>query len=1082
MMFSKKIPFLFFLGILSILLSNPVTGKEKEKGWDITKPRGPHKIVEFTVTEGTWMNLDVHPKGTEIVFDLLGDIYKLPIQGGEAVLLSGGPALEVHPRYSPDGTKILFTSDRGGADNIWVMMADGTEKRAITKEDYRLCNNAVWMPGGQYIVAKKHFSSHRSLGSGEMWLYHLSGTTGVRLTHRKNEQQDVGEPGVSPDGKYVYFSEDMSGGSSFQYNKDPNKQIYMIRRYSFERGRVENVVTGDGGAVRPQVSPGGKLLAFIRRDRGKSVLYLQEILTGRQWPIYDGMSRDQQETWATFGVYPNYNWTPDGKSIIFWARGKIWRIDVKSKKVAPIPFRAKVKQIIVEALKFKQKVFTPEFTVKMIRQPALSPDGKWLAFHGLGHIWFKELPGGKPLRMTAAREFEYYPSFSPDGKSLIYTTWEDLKKGTVKIYSLTEKKSRLLVEKAGSYHHPRFSADGKEVVYQRGGGNGILGFGSSLEPGLYRIPSSGGKALLVTREGSRPSFSPDGKRIFFFSHQGSKKAIKSVNLWGGGERTHFTSDHGTEIVLSPDQKWVAFVERFRCYLAPFPKTGRTIHLSPGMRELPSCQLGPKSAFFLHWSQDSQSIHWLLGEGYFSRSLKSCFSWLRKKDEKAEADPKVLSIGLKARSDEPLGTLALVGGRIITMKGREVIEGGTVIIQGNRIAALGKRENIKIPPEAKVIDVSLKTIIPGLIDVHAHMGTSRNGLSPQQQWSYYAALAYGVTTTHDPSANSEMVFSQSEMVRSGVMVGPRIYSTGTILYGASGDIKAIINNIEDARFHMERMKAMGAFSVKSYNQPRRNQRQQVIQAAREMKMLVVPEGGSFFLHNMTMILDGHTGIEHSVPVTPLYSDMIQLWRASKTGYTPTLLVAYGGLWGENYWYQKKEVWKDQRLLKYYPRTIIDARSRRRIMVPEEEFGHIRSARTCKALLDHGVRIQLGAHGQLHGLGSHWEMWAFVQGGFTPWEALRSATLQGAQYLSMESEIGSLEVGKLADLVVLLKNPLENIENSASVCYTVINGRIYIAETMEETGNYHRPREKFYWEWENCPLWAGEREKKLCGCQH
>jgi imidazolonepropionase-like amidohydrolase len=394
----------------------------------------------------------------------------------------------------------------------------------------------------------------------------------------------------------------------------------------------------------------------------------------------------------------------------------------------------------------------------------------------------------------------------------------------------------------------------------------------------------------------------------------------------------------------------------------------------------------------------------------------------------------------------------------------VIENGVIVIRDNRIEAIGNASSVTIPADAKVIDATGKTIMPGLIDVHAHLGTFRQGLSPQKQWSYFTNLAYGVTTTHDPSSNSEMVFSQSEMVKAGNMTGPRIFSTGWILYGADGDFKTVINKPADASSAIARTSAFGAFSVKSYNQPRREQRQMVIDAAREQKINVVPEGGSFFFHNLSMILDGHTGIEHNLPVATLHDDVIKLWSASKTGYTPTLIVSYGSMTGENYFYQKSNVWENEKLLKYTPRFVIDSRARHRIMIPDAEYenGHILVSKSCKKLADNGVKVNLGAHGQLQGLGAHWELWMLSQGGMSNMQALECATVNGAYYIGMEDDLGSLEKGKLADLIVLDKNPLDDIRNSETVSFTMINGRLYDTATMNEIGNYDIKRGKFYWE--------------------
>jgi len=275
---------------------------------------------------------------------------------------------------------------------------------------------------------------------------------------------------------------------------------------------------------------------------------------------------------------------------------------------------------------------------------------------------------------------------------------------------------------------------------------------------------------------------------------------------------------------------------------------------------------------------------------------------------------------------------------------------------------------------------------------------------------------------------------------------------------------VINSLDDARSAIRRTKAFGAFSVKSYNQPRREQRQQIITASRELRVMVVPEGGSTTFYNLTHILDGHTGVEHNLPVVPLFDDVIKLWAASKTQYTPTLIVNYGSASGENYWYQKTNVWEKERLLKFTPRDVVDGRSRHRKMIPDEEYinGHILTSQSCKKLADAGVKVNLGAHGQLQGLGAHWELWMLQQGGMTNMQALQCATINGATYIGMDKEIGSLEKGKLADLLVMDKNPLENIQNTESLRYTMVNGRLYDCETMNEIGNYDIKRGKFFWE--------------------
>jgi len=353
----------------------------------------------------------------------------------------------------------------------------------------------------------------------------------------------------------------------------------------------------------------------------------------------------------------------------------------------------------------------------------------------------------------------------------------------------------------------------------------------------------------------------------------------------------------------------------------------------------------------------------------------------------------------------------------------------------------------------------------------------------------ANLAFGVTTAHDPSANTETVFALSELQKAGELVGPRLYSTGFILYGADGDFKAVINSLDDARSSIRRTKAFGATSVKSYNQPRRDQRQQVLKAARELGINVVPEGGSTFYHNITMVIDGHTGVEHNIPVAPVYKDVLEIWGKSGSGYTPTLVVNYGGLNGEYYYYQRDNVWENEKLLKFTPRRIIDSRSRHRTMVPGEEYdnGHILVSGTAKQLTDAGVKVNMGAHGQLQGLAAHWETWMMAAGGMTNMEALKTATINAAEYIGAGADIGSLKAGKLADLIILTENPLDDIENTQTVEKVMINGRLYDAGTMDEIGNRTKKRKPFYWEnnrYNQAFPWHEETRsfmRPTCGCQ-
>ena len=1060
------------LVVLVCALVTPRAQQTDNKKWDVTADLGPAQKLAFDTSEGTWMNVDVSPDGRQIVFDLLGDIFTMPIGGSgasPATRITSGPAYDMQPRFSPDGKKIAMTSDRDGLWNIWTIDVDGKNPKQVSREKRWWVNSPAWSADGAYIFARRHFVAQRSLGSGEIWMFHASGSDGLQVTDKNGFQKDAGEPALSPDGRYVYYSKDVTAGQQFEYNKDPNGTIYAIVRRDLNTGRERTAVSVQGGSVTPRLSPDGKSLAYVRRVRTASKLYVRELETGRERAIFDHLDKDLQEAWAIHGLYPQYAWMPDGKSIVIWGEGKIWRVDVERCEGVPVPFTAHVEQTINEAVRFPQKIFTSDFQVKALKNVAVSPDGKRVVYGALGHIYIKDLPGGEARRITTASTFEFAPKWSGDGQWIAYTTWTDQDYGRVRVVHPDGSGGRDVVTTPGSYTEPAFSPDGRSIVYRDAGADYIRGPLYGSRSGIYVVPTDASAPPRLVREGGTdPSFNAAGTRVFVNDSRQGKAVLVSVGvgdpnspLSGGDDIVHFQSENATQIVPSPDGKWVAFAERWHAFVAPFPHTGRPVDLGPTMEGYPTARISKDAGFNIHWSSDSRKVYWSLGPELFTRDLGRTFTFLDQNLQKPdEAESRGVNIGFTEKSDAPDGSIAFVGARIITAAGDSVIENGTVVVQGNRITAVGR--SVPVPAGAKRIDVSGKTIMPGIVDVHGHVGGEGDGLLAQASWPLQANLAFGVTTTHDPSNDTETVFSNAELIRAGMKLGPRLYSTGTILYGAETPFKAVINDYDDALSAIRRLKAFGAFSVKSYNQQRRDARQMIIKAARELQMEVVPEGGSLLYYNETMILDGHTTVEHSLPVPKLYKDVVTLFAKSKTGYTPTLIVGYGGLSGEYYWYQKTNVWENEHLLSFTPREVVDARSRRRTMAPDDDFNHILIAKGAKQVLDAGGSVQLGAHGQLQGLGAHWELWMLQQGGMTNLEAIRCATINGARALGLDSEIGSIENGKLADLIVMDGNPLENIRNTGSIGMVMLNGRLYDAKTLNEIGNHPRERPKLYWE--------------------
>ncbi|WP_394148595.1 amidohydrolase family protein [Shewanella atlantica] len=1062
---------------IALSFSPPIFADElksdKEPAWQVNAPaNAPLEQVDIEVSEGTWMNISVSPDGNYIVFDMLGDIYRIPMKGGEAEVLAKGIAWQMQPVYSPDGKHIAFTSDENGGDNIWIMEADGSNPRPVTEETFRLLNSPAWSPDSQYLVARKHFTGSRSLGAGEVWMYHVAGGEGVKLTERPNEQKDLGEPAYSPDGRYIYFSQDATPGKTFHYSKDSVKGIYKIKRYDTQTGDIEVLIQGTGGAIRPTPSPDGKKLAYIKRDGFQSSLYLLDLHSGETEKLYGKLDRDMQETWAIHGVYPTMSWTADNETILFWAGGKINKLDVESKSVEQIPFSIKTRLDVQPAVRFTQDLDKDTFDVKMLRMAQVSPDGKRVVYEALGKLWLKSLPDGKRTRLTKldSELRELFPQWSRDGKNIVFTTWDDQEQGSVRMVNLRSKRVKTLTREPGKYVEPTFSPDGSFVVYRKAKGGYITPKTWSQETGLYRVDIKGKKAVKITPDGYQPQFGADSDRVYFMAH-GETPELASINLDGFQKRVHYTSKHATEFRISPDGKQLAFAERFKVWVTPFAKHGETIDIGPKANNLPVTQLSLRAGESISWNNNSDQLYWTLGPELYQVAVDTSYAVTEKKSDKeskksAPSKPQITDLGFTQEADVPRGTIAFVGGKVITMEDDKVIDNGTVIVKNNHIVAVGGADT-QIPDDAKVIDIEGKTLMPGLFDAHAHGSQGEDEIIPQQNWELYSNLSLGVTSIHDPSNDTTEIFAASEQQKAGNIAGPRIFSTGTILYGANAPgYTSHIDSLDDAKFHLERLKKVGAFSVKSYNQPRRNQRQQVIAAARELEMMVVPEGGSLLQHNLTMIADGHTGIEHSLPAASIYNDVKQFWSQTQVGYTPTLVVAYGGISGENYWYDKTDVWAHPRLSMYVPSDLLNARSMRRPTAPDEHYNHFNVARVANEMNDLGVKPNIGAHGQREGLAAHWEMWMFAQGGMSNLEVLKTATINPARHFAMDHQIGSIKSGKLADLIVIDGDPLEDIRVTDRVTYTMVNGKLFNAETMDQLNggakNRGKERKTFFFE--------------------
>ena len=1096
-------------------------------------PLTPTKPLRFTTDEGTWMSLDVSPDGRTIVFDLLGDLYTLPIAGGKATRITSGQSFDGQPSWSPDATAIVFVSDRNGADNLWLVDPDGSNARILTREDSRTFISPTWSPDGKFVVV-----SRNGAGAGyNLFMYHRDGGTGLQLTGttpppaagRGGGQGGGPTPPTNyvgaafgKDPRYIHSAVRVLPGGGY------NQTQFGWQIAVYDRRTGKTFVRTDiyGSGMRPVLSPDGKWLVYATRKEAQTALRLRELATGDERVLAPSVQRDDQESRYTRDLLPPFTFTPDSRALVIAHHGKIWRIDVPDGRQTNIPFSADVDQMIAGAIKFDFAHDDSILTVRQVRSAVPSPDAKRIAFVALDKIWMLETagcsaagqpapaPAGcKPRRLTSSEALgEFSPSWSPDGRYIAYTTWSEGEGGDVyRVRADGQGKPERLSTQSAFYDRLAYTPDGKRLVVARGpremrrdrdelGGNNAEAAGVEL----VWLPAAGGAASMitpVTRYG-QPHFGPDTTRVYIFE---PSEGLVSMRFDGTDRETLLRVGAGTpqggggggggqtqDILLSPDGERALVQFQQNVYVvSAVPETGETpptiTVVNPAQSALPVRRLSRVGGEFAGWSRDGKQVFYSLGRSYFTYDLTAAEAAVRDSISRAMSrgadssargggregtdsagraatararpiyEPSRLDVTITVAKDKPRGVAVLRGARIITMKGDEVIPSGDIVVRDNRIVAVGATGSVQVPAGARVVDVTGKTILPGYVDVHAHMWPAF-GVHRAQPWEYLINLAYGVTTTRDPQTSTTDVISYGDLVETGDFIGPRVLATGPGIFSRDN-----IRNLEDARDVVRRYSEFyHTNTIKQYQAGDRKVRQWVAMAVREQGLMATLEGGLDFKKNMTEAMDGYSGIEHTLPIAPLYKDAVQLFAQSGTTWTPTLLVEYGGPWAENYWYETTDILNDAKLNRFTPRNVVEEKGLRRPgWWAEPAWSFKLFAEQAAKIVAAGGRIGLGSHGQLQGLGAHWEIWSIASGGMPRHDVLRVSTIWGAESIGMAKHLGSVEVGKLADLQVLDANPLDDIKNTNTIRYVMKNGRLYDANTLAETWPRQREVARLWW---------------------
>lgn len=1016
--------------------------------------------LKFDAREGTWMAPDVSPDGRTILFDLLGDIYALDAAGGPARPLLTGDALETQPVFSPDGRHIAFISDKSGAANLWVADADGRNARKLSGDtEPAIYTSPSWSPDGRFVYVSR--TIHNILAF-ELFAYDPRGGGGVKVVAARPTGTEAGADRInamgavaSPDGRYLYYARKTGGLWS-----DKVLPHWEIVRRTLATGVEDRIISSPGAAMRPALSRDGRQIVYASRSGAQTGLRLRDLETGADRWLSFPIDPDSQMGGYYNDLVPRVAFLPGDKEVLTAIDGKLTRIRIADGVRTAVPFTAPVDLAVRPNTRVEVPDETGPVRVRVIQAPRLSPDGGRIAFAALGKLYVQDRAGGTPRAVAGVEGMAFQPAWSPDGRTLVYVTWSGEGEGGGALWSIpaTGGKPRRLSPANEFYSEPTVSPDGRSVAVLRVAAIERLQSASDLSPNrstdIVLLPIGGGAGRVVASKSGARSLSFDAKGQWLRYLSGP--SVEAVAIDTGALRRVFDlrapnanryfnniQSPPEDIRLSPDGTQMLVKAASQAWLLDVPPA---VSADPQAIDLTKpaafgVRLTDIGADYVDWSRDGGTAMWSLGSTIRTIPASQAAGLGKGVAEKQAGRTEAV---VTLPRDVPAGTVVLRGGTAITMRGDETIAGADVVVRDGRIVAVGRTGEVTVPAGATIVDVTGKYLTPGFVDTHAHWFELPRQLLEVNHWSLLANLAYGVTSGLDVQPFTVDVFGYQDMIDAGIMVGPRAFSTGPGMF-----VNSEINSAAEAESVMTRYRDYyRTHNLKAYLVGNRTQRKLVVEASGKLGMMATTEGASDLNLNLTHAIDGMAGNEHNLPVTPLREDVVKLYAGSRIGYTPTFGVLYGGFTPYDNQVIGGDLDRDAKLARMMPRGIIEGKMRNRSWTPPMDRTVASFAADALRIRRAGGLVGIGSHAVIQGLGYHYEMRAYALGGAAPHEVLRAATIESAEVIGRKAQIGSLEAGKYADILILSANPLERVENAAAIDKVMKNGRIYDAGTLDE----------------------------------